>query len=265
MEFFKRKEPFPKHYFTLYPLGDWHLGSQQCNLDFILQIISEIKDNPNAYWVGMGDLMENAIVGSKSDIYTQTMPPREQMDYIVELLRSIKEKGLFAVAGNHEGRTMKVVGIRPEQAIMKELGVPFLGFSVGAVFQLSNCKTPNSFNCYFHHSWGGGYMKGSKVNASEKLQQVVRTADAVFTAHTHIASRVQSTWYDFGRKKMIEKTTVSYIIGSALSYGDSYAEERGKPPASVEAIKVTFIGGTSGKYDNRVQKYEVITPNGRRQ
>ena len=260
MEFFKKV--FPKHFMTLYPLGDWHIGSKQCNIPFVKQIIGEVADDPDAYWCGMGDLMENAVLGSKSDIYTQIMSPADQMDFIVELLEPIKDKGLFTIAGNHEARTMRMVGLRPEQYISKQLGVPFLGFSVGAVFQMTGCKTPNSFNCYFHHSWGGGYLKGSKVNASEKLQQVVRTPDAVFTGHTHITSRVQSTWYDFGRKKMTEKKTVSYIIGSALSYSDSYAEERGKPPASVEAIKVTFVGATSGRSDNRKQIYELITPTG---
>ena len=261
MEFFKKVFPTPR--IKIVPFADWHLGSAQCDIPFVKQIIGEVKDDPIAYWYGGGDLMENALIGSKSDVYMQTMPPGDQMDYIVELLSPIKEKGLFTIAGNHEQRTMKMCGLRPEQLIAKQLGVPFLGFSVGAVFQLSDCKSPSSFNCYFHHSWGGGFLKGSKVNASEKLQQVVRTADAVFTAHTHIASRVQSTWYDFGRKKMIEKTTVSYIVGSALSYGGSYAEERGKPPASTEAIKVTLVGSTSGRYYNRRQIYEIITPNGR--
>ena len=262
MEFFKRDKPFPKHFMTLYPLGDWHIGSKQSNIPFVKQIINEVKDDPAAYWCGMGDLMENAVLGSKSDIYTQIMSPSDQMDFIVELLEPIKDKGLFTIAGNHEARTMRIVGLRPEQYISKQLGVPYLGFSVGAVFQLSNCKTPNSFNCYFHHSWGGGYLKGSKVNASEKLQQVVRDPDAVFSGHTHITSRVQSTWYGFGRTQMIEKKTISYIIGSALAYDESYAEERGKPPASVEAIKVTFVGATSGRVENRKQIYELITPKG---
>jgi len=91
--------------FTLYPIGDWHLGSAQCNEAFIKQTIDEIKDNPQARWVGMGDMMENALIGSRSDVYTQTIPPKDQMDHIVELLTPIKEKGLFLIAGNHEQRT----------------------------------------------------------------------------------------------------------------------------------------------------------------
>ena len=85
--------------------------------DLLDRVIAEIKATPNGYWVGMGDFLENAIVGSKSDVYTQVVPPKEQMEHIVELLRPIKDKGLFLIYGNHENRTMRMVGIQPEQYI----------------------------------------------------------------------------------------------------------------------------------------------------
>jgi len=63
-----------------------------------------------------------------------------------------------------------------------------------------------------------------------------------------------------GRKKIIKHTGYDYITGSALEYANSYAEEKGKPSAAVEFIKVTFRAGVNGRYDDREQIYSVITP-----
>jgi len=90
VEFYHRK--FKGKEMTLYPLGDWHYGSRQCNEDFVAQVIAEVKADKNGYWVGLGDFMENAIIGSKSDMYTQLLPPKEQMEHISDLLEPIKDK-----------------------------------------------------------------------------------------------------------------------------------------------------------------------------
>ncbi len=257
MKFFHKK--FPTKDFNLYPIGDWHLGSQQCRVDFIKKVINQISDDPNGYWVGMGDWMENAIIGSKSDVYTQNLPPKKQMEYAVELLQPIKDKGLFMIAGNHESRTHRLVGLTPEEYIGYQLGVPFKGFSCYAVFQLQS-KRPSSFKCYFHHNVGGGYTAGGKINRSSALRQIVPTADATFSGHFHITSRVPYTWYDAGRKKIITHVGYNYIIGSDLEWSGSYAEEKGKPAATVEHIMVNFKRCTSGSVDNRKQTYRITTP-----
>ncbi len=262
MEFFKRSFPGRKS-FTLYPLGDWHFGSRQCDVSFIKQVVDEIKRNDNAWWVGMGDFMENAIIGSKSDVYTQVMPPREQMEAIVDILMPIKDKGLFLIAGNHEQRSMRVVGIVPETYIATRLDIPYKEFSCYALFELPACKTPFGFSAYLHHNYGGGYTPGGKVNRAEQLRLICPTADAIFSGHFHITSRMPVTWYGVGRKSILKKVGYDYITGSALSWHGSYAEERGKRPSSVEHISVEFIGATCGDrghYDNGQQIYRVITP-----
>lgn len=257
MEFFHRE--FKTKSIAIFPLGDFHVGSSQFNESFAKQVVDEIKDNPQAYWIGMGDMMENAIIGSRSDVYTQVIPPKDQMEYVVDLLTPIKKKGLFMIAGNHEQRTVRLVGLIPEQYLSIQLGVPYKGFSCGALLQLKS-KTPNSFKVYCHHNYGGGYTPGGKINRASKLRQICPTADATFSGHFHTVSQYPSTWYDLGRTKVIEHVGYDYITGSALSYRGSYAEERAKPPACMRFISVDFIGCTNGRYDNREQVYHIITP-----
>jgi hypothetical protein len=258
MEFFYKKFDTPA--ITLYPIGDFHYGSRQCNIPFIKQVVDEIKHTKNAWWVGMGDMMENAIMGSKSDMYTQTVSPKEQIKEIVDLLKPIKDKGLFMIAGNHEQRTMRAVGLIPEDHIALQLDIPYKGFSCYAVLQTKSHHEPLCFSCYFHHNYGGGYTNGGKVNRADSLRKFVPTADATFSGHFHITSRLPVTWYEPARIEVKKKIGYDYITGSALTWNGSYAEEKAKPPASVEFIKVTFVGCTNGRRDNRQQIYEVIIP-----
>jgi hypothetical protein len=258
MEFYFKK--FRGREITIYPLGDWHFGSRQTNLGFINQVISEVKETKNGYWVGVGDLMENAIIGSKSDMYTQLLPPKEQMEHIADLLEPIKDKGLFMIGGNHEARTMRQSGIQPEMYIATRLGIPYMGFSCMAVFELDRVRGPYRFMTYYHHNTGGGYSMGGKINAAEKLRLITPSADATFSAHLHTTGRIPIKWYEAGDRQIIERLGYDYLIGSALTWNGSYAEEKAKRSAAEEHIAVTFSVYDGKGSDNRRQHYRVIIP-----
>lgn len=257
MRHFKRR--FDADKITIYPLGDWHYGSPQCNEVFISKTINEIEQTKGAYAVLMGDLIENAILGSRSDVYKQLVSPEDQIEHVIELLTPIKGKILFAIAGNHEQRTMRVVGLNPEQIICSRLMIPYKGFSCGAWFKLEKVKY-GVFTCYFHHNWGGGYTPGGKVNRSRHLRDIFPSVDATFSAHLHTTGRTPARVFDVRADRIVEQVGYDYITGAALEYSNSYAEERAKPAAVTEFIKVTFIGGNSGVKDTRRQEYEVIVP-----
>lgn len=257
MKFFHRDFPTPS--VTIYPLGDFHYGSRQCDVGFIKHAVSIIADDPIGYWFGIGDMMENAIIGSKSDVYLQLVPPKEQMEAIVELLQPIAKKGLFLIAGNHEQRSMRVVGLVPEQYIGLQLGIPFLGYSAMGVIGLKSIKRPRTFSFFAHHNIGGGYTPGGKTNRAAALRHIAPTVDATFTGHVHMTGRTPVTWFEPGEIGILRKTGYDYIIGSTLTWDESYAEEKAKPASTVELIRVTFVGGTSGHRDTRQQIYGVIS------
>lgn len=234
----------------IYPLADWHYGSRQCDETLIKQIVNRIKDDPIGRWVGMADFMENAILGSKSDMYTQTVPPREQLQYIEDTLAPIRDKGLFLIAGNHELRTHRLVGMDPSELLAERLDIPFRGFSCLSFLQLRS-KTPRGFKCYFHH-------KGHKRTNFNALRLIAPDADAIFGAHVHDTSRTPVTWFDCSYNGIIRRFGCNYRVGSALTWDDSYAEEKAYPPATPEFICVEFVGATSGARDNRKQIYTVI-------
>ena len=244
---------------TIYPLGDWHLGSPQCDVPYIKEVVREIKANPQAKWFGHGDLIENALIGTPGDIYKQLRGPADQVKEAVAILKPIKDKCLFILDGNHELRTDKASGLSPTNTIASDLRARYVQYSCLFVLDLQKAKTPRSFSCYAHHNAGGGYTAGGKVNAASKLRLICPTVDATFSAHVHTSGRLPVTWFEAGYKRVIRKTGYDYIIGAALTWNKSYAEVKAKRPATVEHIKVTFVGSTSGRYDGRKQIYEVIT------
>ena len=264
MEFFRRD--FKEDTFTLYPIGDFHYGSEQCDVNFIKKVVKEIQHDPLAYWVGMGDFIENAIPGSPGGIYEQIVSPgKHQIDDICEILLPIARKGLFLIAGNHEARTRRNTGMIPEELIAFKLDLPYKGFSCLSTFQLSKTNISSRIiSCYFHHNYGGGYTKGGKINRAEQLRLLVPTADAIFSGHFHITSRIAWIWYDTAPTHIRERIGYDYIIGSALKWNGSYAEEKGKPAAVREFIKVNFKISRStinGVRDWIIrQKYQVIQP-----
>jgi hypothetical protein len=244
----------------LYPLGDWHHGSRQSFPRFIKKAVDEIADNPEARWCSMGDLMENAIIGSKSDVYLSTSNPEKQVEDIVALLKPIKDKCLFMIPGNHGARSMRQVGLDPDKVIADLLGIPYARYSILASIVLRGCPPPNRIVAYFHHSRGGGSTPGGKVNGAAKIRLIVPNADAVFCGHSHTTSREPLTWFDAGYRGLIRKKGYNYIIGSALTWKESYAEEKGYRPAAVEQIRVRFELKHSGRDHYIKQTYHIIEP-----
>lgn len=245
---------------NLYPIGDWHVGSRQSFPRFIKKLIKTIADDPEARWVSMADLIENAIVGSKSDVYLAESNPEKQVDDVVELLEPIRDKCLFMIPGNHSARTMRIAGIDPDKVIADRLKVPFHRYSVLASLMFRKLGPPNRVLAYFHHGHGGGSTPGGKVNATAKIRRVAPNSDAVFVGHTHITSREPVAFFDAGYKGLIRRNVYNYTIGSALTYKESYAEEKGYMPAAVEQIMVRFERKKSDAKCHFKQTYNIIQP-----
>ena len=254
----------PSSAFNLYPFGDAHWGSPNCNKPFCRQWRDEVQEDPDGKVVLVGDLMENALIGSLGDVYKQEDGPQLQVEELVELLTPIRDKILFAITGNHEERTAKRADLDPSQVICWGLNIPYMRYSCIARFILEG-RAPRSFTCFFHHNTGGGATPGGKVNKAAKLRDIVPHADAIFSAHTHITSAIENAWYDIsvgnrGEPRMVKRHGYDYVIGSALEYEDSYADAKALRPAVCSFIKVRFENNTTSRKDGRRQIYSVIQP-----
>ena len=77
---------------NLYPLGDVHIGSKECNLNLLKQWIDMVGSDPNGRVVLIGDMMNMGLKNSCSNIYEEALSPIEQKELTYELLSPIADK-----------------------------------------------------------------------------------------------------------------------------------------------------------------------------
>jgi hypothetical protein len=82
----------------------------------------------------------------------------------------------------------------------------------------------------------------------------------VCSSDLHTTGRIPIKWYEAGKGQILERLGYDYMIGSALTWNGSYAEEKAKRSAAEEHIAVTFSARDGHRGDNRRQYYRVIIP-----
>lgn len=101
-------------YIELYVIHDIHKGNAYF-MDKKWQAVKQsVLDAPNRYLVFLGDAMENAVPGSKSDVFEQTMSPQDQKEWFASELCDLADRTVAVVDGNHErNRSTKNCGLYP--------------------------------------------------------------------------------------------------------------------------------------------------------
>lgn len=100
-------------YINIYPIGDVHIGSKECDLELLKRWLEEVQSDQYGYVVIIGDMMNMGLRNSKSNVYEEVLNPTQQKELLYEILLPIKNKILAAVSGNHEYRGVKEAGSNP--------------------------------------------------------------------------------------------------------------------------------------------------------
>ena len=97
------------------PISDVHIGDKLTNLKLLKECLRRIKEEENTYTIINGDFCNTALKNSKSDVYSDSLSPSQQLDEMIELLMPIKEKILVFSGGNHEVFENQLVNQFPSQ------------------------------------------------------------------------------------------------------------------------------------------------------
>lgn len=231
------------------PFSDIHIGA---NVDYkiLKDTIKYIEDTPNAYTMLNGDLLNNAIKTSVSDIYSEFINPDAQLEKLVELFKPIKHKILCVLSGNHEDRTWKLTGIDIVKNFCYRLRIEDRYSSGNVMMFLSfgnkrgELATPRpfTFSLYAMHGSGGGKLIGGKMNTLERMSGIV-DADIYLHSHTHTPATFK---LDFIRvnheKKSVKQVTKLFVNTNAwLEYG-GYGEVKGYKPSTITPVKIKLKG-----------------------
>lgn len=175
----------------IWPISDMHVGSREFNEGPLAKAVRAIASEPNRYVVLGGDLADNATRSSVGDIYRATMSPRDQPQYVAELLYPIKDRILTVVSGNHCWRTMKDVDLDPMAMVSAKLGVehlyePDISFIklIAGPRPATHTRTPPNYCICVTHGAGGGMMLGAGLNKAEPFAMALGV-DLFISGHTH--------------------------------------------------------------------------------
>lgn len=221
-------------------LADLHIGDKYCDLKLVKSWIDEIKNNEDMYCILNGDLMNNAIKSSVSNVYEDVMTPKQQLHYVREMLEPIKDKILLITTGNHEIRTDKETDISLMEHLSIMLDLEDKYSNEGAVIvlrvgEIKGSKTTNQekprqvvYTMYVTHGSGGARM----TNAATSLSPII-DVDIYIHSHTHQPDIKYSAMYRVDTKNnTTNKFDKMFVVtGSTLDYG-GYAQIKKYIPSS---------------------------------
>lgn len=218
----------------IYPIADVHLGAIEHQKKEWNEFITKIANDPNAFVILAGDLINNNTRSSVGNPWDDVMRPRDQKRIMVEQLTPIRDKILCCVSGNHERRSMKDADDDPTYDIMTKLDLEdvyrtnaaFLKIQVGQRPGHNN-RGKSTYTFAVTHGAGGGIYTGATVNRNERWGNVIEGVDCVIVGHTHkgTITRPSKLVIDPHCNKVLMRDYLVISCESWQSYG-SYAMQK---------------------------------------
>ncbi len=233
----------------LHFLADVHLGAQEHMEREWADCCQQILDDPLSKVILGGDLINNATRNSVSNIFDETMRPREQKRLMAEMLKPLRDRILCAVPGNHEGRSGKDADDDPLYDIMCKLdledlwreNIAFVKIQIGDI-NGDGRKNP-TYMLVVMHGAGGGIYTGAAVNRNERFGYVLDGADALLVGHSHkpFVTQPGKIFIDPRNNNVSVKPFKVVVATSFLNYG-GYAARKQLLPASHAPQIITLCG-----------------------
>ena len=212
-----------KHVTTLYPLGDLHVGALNCAEKALKVLVKEIADDPNAVWLGGGDLIDAVTLKDNKRFDVGNLPEwlindksgsarfmlgdliKAQKDRFLDIVDPIKDKCLGLIEGNHEFDIYKHYGRDLQNELVTELDtVNLTDMAFIRLIFRTNYRSVNKsldrksskarennegsrgrvITVLACHGMGGGRTAGAEANKLARLA-ADKDCDILLTGHSH--------------------------------------------------------------------------------
>ena len=263
-----------KAHCRIYILSDVHLGHAASHKALFKRHIDQIRQDPEAHVLLLGDLMDGIGTTDKRFQLSQLDPDclSERRDDIInwqveaaeDLLGPITGKIRLILAGNHEeGLTRHGGGADPLRSLARRLGLdePPPGCVLGKPYEAAytaycRLRWPDKTGKYrphwwtvdlaLHHGAGGGRKPGAKVNRVDDRASWWPTAQVVASGHNHSRTLTERVGISVSAKSFHQEqvTQVCLNTGSymrtymANATGSHYAERGDYPPSALGGVFV---------------------------
>lgn len=231
----------------LIPLGDLHIGSE-ADIEAFTTIMAKNKD---AYFVLVGDLLDNALISSVGNVYQQKMSPQAATNVVVAILKAFKDRILGVVNGNHERRTMKAAGIDILQNVCQILEIPYSNTFMVLDIAIKNentfygSKRRQHYAVLCHHGIAGGRLAERSTRQNRIINGVYEGVDVIITGHTHQPSVDYFSRYVYdAHNKIIKHSKVLAVTVGAWNE-EEYAKEKALAPTPKTVHEITLVGSNT--------------------
>ena len=230
----------------IYPIADVHLGAAEHMTREWEQFCERVKDE-QAYIILGGDLINNSTRNSVSNIFEETMRPRDQKRLMVEMLKPIRDRILCMTTGNHERRNRDVdddpsydIACKLDIEDVYRENIAFLKIQIGNK-ELDGTRNP-TYLLTVTHGAGGGMLTGGAVNRAERFAYVL-DGDALILGHTHkpFVTQPSKIKIDPHNNKVTLKPFKVISMTSWLQWG-GYAAQKMLNPTSFCPQVITLCG-----------------------
>jgi len=242
---------------NLYFIGDTHYGNAGCVRTKFLETLNQIKKDPDAAVIFMGDCVDAINQTEKranpEEIAHNIMSHEkfinlisEQWKMFEEDISMIKDKIWGIHSGNHGDKFMRNTCVNELRRICERLNVEYLDSGL-AHWHVHNHK--GEIFIETGHGTGGGLTAGYVYSNIEKRSNYFKDMDIVARGHTHKLgvnlSVASMSFNDDGEP--VGKSQYHCATGSFLrNYVPGitgYAERSEYPPLPIGYVRATIIDG----------------------
>lgn len=238
-----------EHLYIL-PISDFHTGDRLFNEEKLQEFLEwAIKED--AYLILGGDLINNALKDSVSDVYSSILSPSEQLERATEIFRPFKERILGAVAGNHEFRSIRNCNFDPAGELIYRLGGQELAHriydpdGIAIIIRLGkagNGQGKTIYTLYVTHGTGSGRRVGSRANNLDDMSNII-DVDIYINFHTHSEIAFNYDYFRIDeRHNSLQVVKKSYVKGGSFLNWGGYAERKGYKPGHIGAPRIRLNG-----------------------
>lgn len=225
----------------IYPIGDVHLGSKECNVELFKEWVEMVRNDPYAAVVVVGDMMNMGLRSSKSNVYEECLNPMQQKELCYELLAPIADKIIAGCSGNHEYRNNREVGTNPLYDVFCRLRIEdryrentcFLKVTVG-----KQGKNPITYGVVLSH--------GKGKNKDITWTYAVDGADLFVSGHTHLGTHnpLGKIRMDLTHEK-VKRVGYQHIVVIPFQEYGGYAMRDKYLPNPIGQFQLITLDGTS--------------------
>jgi UDP-2,3-diacylglucosamine pyrophosphatase LpxH len=236
---------FPKSFtsINIYPLSDIHIEASESDRALFIKLLEHILEDPTGYLVLVGDIFNNALKTSKSNVYKDIMSPSEAKDYLTKALRPLAKAGriLGGTAGNHEYRSVREVDLDPLYDVFARLGIE-------DVYRQNLCMMKISLGSRAKNrqiSYAGVLTHGTSTNKQKKFITNIDNADFFIFGHTHDLTfqPYMKLKIDLYNNTVIKQPYYYIVCNSFLKYAD-YAIRGMYTPKEAQGFQYITLSGT---------------------